>query len=125
MTQIWINLLVQIFATRKAVALFSNFQSCWADQYGSIDTSKINIGPLVIILWQNILGQQHIALNSLPTTLPNRNFCHADRGRLILYRSRNRKNVIYMQTDREQRTENRQTEKQITEATLIPNGLLG
>ena len=27
-----------IFATRKAVAPFSNIQSSWADQYGSIDT---------------------------------------------------------------------------------------
>jgi len=27
-----------IFATRKVVAPFSNIQSSWADQYGSIDT---------------------------------------------------------------------------------------
>ena len=46
------------FSTRKAVAPFLNIQSCWADKYGSIDTSIINIGPLVIILWQ-ILGQPH------------------------------------------------------------------
>ena len=45
-----------IFATRKAVAPFSNIQSCWADQYGSIDTSNIKICLLVIISWQNILG---------------------------------------------------------------------
>ena len=73
-TQIWINLLGQIFATRKAVAPLSYNLSCWADQYSSIDTSNINISPLVIILWQNILGQQHIALNFLLTNLPNRNF---------------------------------------------------
>ena len=74
MTQIWINLLSQIFATRKAMAPFANVLPCWADQYGSIDTSKFNIGPLVIILWKNILGQQHVTLNFLLTTLPNRNF---------------------------------------------------
>ena len=70
------------FATRKAVAPLSNILSCWADQYGSIDTSNINICPLVIILWQNILGKQHVALNSLLTTLPNRNFYCEHRGAL-------------------------------------------
>ena len=68
----------------------------------------------MIILWQNILGQQHIALNSLLTTLPNRNFYRADRRGLILYCSRIRKFDENKQTDREQ------TENSITEATLIP-----
>ena len=58
-TEIEIIFFIPIYATRKAVAPFSNIQSCWADKYGSIDTSNINIGPLVIILWQNILGQPH------------------------------------------------------------------
>ena len=89
------------------MAPFSNILSCWADQYGSIDTWKIKIRPLLIILWQNILGQQHIALNSLHTTLPNNNFYRPDRGSLISYCSRIRKNV----TDRE-RTENRQTDRE-------------
>ena len=47
-----------IFATRKVVAPFSNIQSSWADQYGSIDTWNIKIRPLVTILWPNILGDQ-------------------------------------------------------------------
>ena len=53
-THIWINLLGQIFATRNAVAPLSNIMSCWADQYGSRDTSNTNIRPLETILWQNI-----------------------------------------------------------------------
>jgi len=115
-TQIWINLLIPIFGTRKAVALFSNIQSRWADQNGFIDTSNINIRTLVIILWQ-----QHVALNSLLTTLPNRNFYSEHCSGLILYGSRIRKNVARReQTDREQRTE-----KPITEATLIPDGSSG
>ena len=69
----------------KAVALFANIQSCWADQYSSIDTLNIKIGPLVIILWQNILGQPQIALNSLLTTLPNRNSNFEAHGGHILY----------------------------------------
>jgi len=56
------------------MAQLSNILSCWAGQYGSIDTSNINISQLVIILWQNILGQRHVALHSLLTTLPNKNF---------------------------------------------------
>ena len=50
----------------------------------------------------------------LLTTLPNLNFYHKVVRSLTLYCSRIRKNV----TDRE-------TEKPITEATLIPNGSLG
>ena len=80
------------------MASLSNILACWPDQYGSIDTSNINIGPLVIILWQNILGQQHVALNSLLTTLPNKNFISMLCDGLILYCSR--KNVTE-QTDRE------------------------
>ena len=68
------------------------------------DLIKINIGQIVIKLWQNILRQQHVALNSLLTTLPDRNFyCEAVHG-LILYCIRIRKNITY----REQ-TENRET----------------
>ena len=81
--------IVQIFATRKAVAPLSNILSCWADQYGSIDTSNPNTHLLVIILWQNILKQQYVAQNSLHTTLPN-----------ILYCSRIKK--CNRQTDRKQ-----------------------
>ena len=88
--------------------------SCWADQYGSIDTSNIYIGPLVIILWKNIFGEQHVALNFLLTILPNRNFYREAHSGNILYCNRIRKNV----TDR-------QTDKPITEATLIPDGLPG
>ena len=36
--QIWEIHLGPIFATRNLVALFSNIQSSWANQYGSIDT---------------------------------------------------------------------------------------
>ena len=60
--------------TRKVVASFSNIQSSWANQYGSIDTLNIKIRPLMIILWQNILRHQQGALNSLLTTIPNRNY---------------------------------------------------
>ena len=42
-------------------------------QYGCIDTSNTYICPQVIILWHNILEKQFVALNSLLTTLPNRN----------------------------------------------------
>ena len=91
------------------MAPFSNIQSSRADQYGSIDIWNIKIRPLVIILWQNILGQQHIALNSLLTTLPHRIFYCKVFHSLILYCSRIRKN------DNRQRIENT-----ITEDTLIP-----
>ena len=47
------------------------------DQYGCIDTSNTNIRHLVMMLWQYILKQQYVALNSLLTTLPKRNFCCA------------------------------------------------
>ena len=73
---------------RKAVPPHSNILSCWADYYGSIDPSNINIGPLIIIFWQNILGQKHVALNSLLTTLPNRNIYRENTGGLIFYYSR-------------------------------------
>ena len=59
----------------------SNILLHWANQYSSIDTSNTNIGPLVIILWQNILNQQYVALSFLLTTLPNRNFY---RGPILL-----------------------------------------
>ena len=68
-SQIWINILGQIFATRKAGVPISNILLCWPDQYGSIDTSNTHIRPLVIILWHNILGQPQVAQNSLLTTL--------------------------------------------------------
>ena len=51
--------IVKFLLPGKAVAPLSNILSCWADQCGSIDTSNTNIGQLVIILWQNILGQPH------------------------------------------------------------------
>jgi len=56
------------------VAPLANILLCWADQYGSIDTSNIHIRPLVIILWQNMLGQQYVTLNPLLTTLSNKKF---------------------------------------------------
>ena len=108
------------FDTRKAVAPFSNIHSSWADQYSSIDTWNIRIRPLVIILWRNILGHQQVALNSLLTTIPNRNFYCKHCSSLILYCSRIRKNVTYIHTEKRQ-IENREqkTEKPITEATVI------
>ena len=90
------------------MALFSNIQSSWAHQYGSIDTKNIKIRPLVIILWWNILGHQQAALNSLLTTIPNRNFYRTDRGGCILYCSRIRKNE-----KNRRRTENREQRKQL------------
>ena len=100
MSQIRINLLVPIFATRKAVALLSDTQSCWADHYGSIDTSNTNIRPLVIILWQNILKQQYVALNSLLTTLPNRYFHCEAHGDIYYNAVRLEKMLDREQTDR-------------------------
>ena len=38
---IWIDLLVQIFATRKAVVPLSNILSCWADQYGHLVSESL------------------------------------------------------------------------------------
>ena len=52
----------QIFVIRKAVVPFLNILLCSADQYGSIDSLNIKNFLLVIILWQNMLGQQHVAL---------------------------------------------------------------
>ena len=85
--------LVPIFATRKVEVQLSNILPCWADQYGSIDTSNTNICPLVIVLWQNILKQQYDALSSLLTNVPNRNFYREAHSGHILYCSRIRKNV--------------------------------
>ena len=65
------------------MAPFSNIQSSWADQYGSIDTWNIKIRPLVIILWHNILVHKQGALNSLLTTIANRNYS-ANRSGLIM-----------------------------------------
>ena len=79
------NLLVPIFATRKVGAPLSNILSCWEDQYSSIDNSNTNIRPLVIILLQNIQEQQYVALNSLLTTLLNRNIFSQAHGRHKLY----------------------------------------
>ena len=61
----------------------------------------------MIILWQNILEHQQVTLNSVLTTLPNRNFYRTDRGSLILYYSKIRKN----DENREQRTD-RQADRQ-------------
>ena len=69
----------------------------------------------MIILWQNILKQQYVALSSLLTTLPNRNFHRDLRSGLILYCSRIKKNI-----ENSEQTENRQMDSLITEATLIP-----
>ena len=64
----------------------------------------------MILLWQNILKKQYVALNFLLTTFPNRNFCHEAHGGHILHYSRIRKNVTEntQRTDREQ-TENKET----------------
>ena len=128
-TQIWINNLIPIFATRKAVAPFLNIQSCWADQYSTIDTSSINIRPLVIILQQNILGQQHVALNFLLTTLPNRNFYHKAVWQPYIILQQNQKKC-YIQDLKKcniQRTENIQTENRKTNyrGHSNPNGSPG
>ena len=50
------------------MAPFPIIQSYWADQYGSIDTWNIKIGPLLITLLQNILGQ--LRLSWTPASLP-------------------------------------------------------
>ena len=53
----------------------------------------------MIILWQNILGHQQGALNSLLTTIPHRNY-RANRSGLILQK-KNRKFAQNTQTDRQ------------------------
>ena len=55
----------------------------------------------MIILWQNILGQQHVTLKSLLTTLPNRIFIARQYAALYYTAVELEKNV----TDREQRTD--------------------
>ena len=85
------------------VAPFSNILSCWADHYGSMDTWNIKISSLVIILWQNILGQQHIAMNSLLTTLPIVIFIVRTTAALYYTAVEIKKNAWNTQTDREQR----------------------
>ena len=89
------------------MASFSNIQSSWANQYGSIDTWNIKIRPLVIILWHNILVHQQGALNSLLTTIPNRNY-RANRSGLILQK-KIRKFAENKQTDRQT---NKQTDRE-------------
>ena len=72
----------------------------------------------MIILWQNILGHQQVALNSLLTTLPNRSFYCADRAALY-YTAVQLENLMRtVELENLMRTD-RQTENSITEATLI------
>ena len=91
------------------MASFSNIQSSWANQYGSIDTWNIKIRPLVIILWQNILVHQQGALNSLLTTIPNRNY-RANRSGLILQK-KIRKFAKNKQTDKQTNTQRIQLQR--------------
>ena len=51
-----------------------------SDMGNSFRSNFCQIRPLVIILWPNILGLQQGVLNSLLTTIPNRNY-RADRSR--------------------------------------------
>ena len=74
----------------------------------------------MIILWHNILVHQQGAMNSLLTTIANRNY-RANRSGLILQK-KIRKFDENRQTDTQT---NRQTENSITEATLIPCGSSG
>ena len=74
----------------------------------------------MIILWHNILVHQQGALNSLLTTIPNRNY-RANRSGLILQK-KIRKFAENKQTYKQTNT---QTENSITEATLIPCGSSG
>ena len=67
--------------------------------------SNIKIGPLVIILWQNTLGQLQVALNSLLTTLPNKIFIA--RTTAALYHTAVELEKMRIKENREQRTENR------------------
>ena len=92
-TQIWGIHLGPIFATRKAVAPFSNIQSSWADQYGSIDTWNIKIRPLVTILWPNILGDQQEPWT--PSLLPYLIEITARTGPAALYCTLLHSSVLY------------------------------
>ena len=113
------------------MASFSNIQSSWANQYGSIDTWNIKIRPLVIILCHNILVHQQGALNSLLTTIANRNY-RANRSSLILQK-KIRKFAQNKQTNKQtDKQTNKQTDKQTNKQTdrefknrghLIPCGL--
>ena len=81
-------------------------------QNGCIDIPNTNICPVVIILWQNILGHQQVALNSILTTLPNRNFHRADREALY---------YTAVELEKMRRKENRQrTEIQLQRPLLSP-----
>merc|ERR1711872_644849 len=84
--------------------------------------------PLMTILWPNILGHQQGALNSLLTTIPNRNYRSDRPGGLILYCTALFCTVLYKQrrmkegkirkfADKEQRT-NKQSQNSNTETTL-------
>ena len=112
------------------MASFSNIQSSWADQYGSIDTWNIKIRSLMTILWPNILGHQQGALNSLLTTIPNRNYRSDRPGGLILYCTALFCTVLYkkrrMRRRKMRKFADRQTENSSkTDATLILCGSSG
>ena len=70
----------------------------------------------MIILWHNILVHQQGALNSLLTTIANRNY-RANRSGLIL-----QKKIRKFDENKHTHTH---TENSITEATLIPCGSSG
>merc|ERR1711872_644298 len=85
--------------------------------------------PLVTILGPNILGDQQGALNSLLTTISNRNYRSDRPGGLILYCTALFCTVLYKKrrmkegkmrkfADKEQRTKNKQTDVSKTETTL-------
>jgi len=120
-TQIWGIHLGPIFATRKAVAPFSNIQSSWADQYGSIDTWNIKIRSLMTILWPNILGHQQGALNSLLTTIPNRNYRSDRPGGLILYTTALLCTVLYKKEKVERRKKSKFADKQTKKKERFKN----
>ena len=69
----------------------------------------------MVILWHNILVHQQGALNSLLTTISNRNY-RANRSGLIMQK-KIRKFAKNKQTDKQT---NKQTENSKPEATLIP-----
>ena len=79
------------------------------------------------ILWPNILGHQQRALNSLLTTIPNRNYRSDRPGGLILYCTALFCTVLYkkrrmkegkMRKFADNQAKNRQTDVSKTETTL-------
>jgi len=73
------------------------------------------------ILWPNILGHQQGALNSLLTTIPNRNYRSDRPGGLILYTTALLCTVLYKKEKVERRKKSKFADKQTKKKERFKN----